>query len=121
MSDVIDTYKIQFLRREIHGRFWNIMTSSSEVLDQLIDGYPTPYLINEFLIQEINNVLDGIIVSETIISETMVSAVITPQNTNLYQDPHYDPTSNPDFNLPTIDLHAIAHAWLQFVFSNPTS
>jgi len=119
MSNIIETYKIQFLRREIIGKFHNIMNSVSSVLDQLMEGYLTPDLINQFLIGEINKVLSGVLLSETIISETMVAAVIEQHDTNLYQDVHYNPTSSPDFSLPTADFIAITQAWFQFVISNP--
>ena len=119
MSNVIDTYKIKFVTRNFNGSLWNVTNSTNAVLSQLIGDYKTPDEVNNFLISEINNVLNGSIASETIISESMISANLSLQTTGLYQDPDYDPSSSADFELPTSDLLLIAKAWLNYITLNP--
>src|SRR5476651_2451287 len=108
MSNILIAYNIQFFRRNILGNFRNIMISINPLLDQFITDYKTPDEINEFLIAEINSILNGTVASETIISESIVSANISISNTGLHQDPDYDHSSNPDYELPTIQLLEIS-------------
>lgn len=118
MDTILETYKVQFLKRVINKRTLKLIYSINDVLDQCISDYKTADEVNNFLISEINKVLNGVSSSETIISESMVSVVISSDISKFYQDPNYSPTSSPDYSIPTQDLKVIVEAWLSYLQSN---
>lgn len=119
MSTTIETYQIRFVTRFIQNGYKEQMYSINHVLSQFVNDYKTIDEVNDFLISEIDNVIDGISASETIVSESMVSAEITSSVTNLFQDPDATPTDPPDISLPTSDLKEIAEAWLNYLTQSP--
>ncbi|MBS1520284.1 MAG: hypothetical protein JST50_04770 [Bacteroidetes bacterium] len=118
MSTILETYKVQFSKRIINKRTLKLIYSINDVLDQCIADYKTVDEVNNFLIAEINKVLNGVSSSETIISESMVSVVISSDTTKFYQDPNYSPTASPDYSIPTQDFKVIAQAWLSYLQNN---
>ncbi|MDN5288988.1 MAG: hypothetical protein JWR38_5262 [Mucilaginibacter sp.] len=118
MSTVIDIYKIQFVKKFLINEYIKTISSPNSVLDQFITDYRTPNNVNNFLLSEINNVLNGISSAETLISESMISVIVSSNISKFYQDPDYSVTDNPDYSMPTQDLKEIAEAWMSYLASN---
>lgn len=118
MESILEKYKIKFLERIIFDRPHKLIYSINDVFDQCISDYKTVEEVNNFLISEIDKVLNGISSEETIISESCVSVEISNDISKFYQEIHYLPGSPPDFLIPTQDFRKIAELWLHYLRSS---
>lgn len=119
MSLVIEMYQIQFVTKFIQGEYEEQIYSNNDVLSQFVNDYNADYLINDYLLSPINEVLNGTVSERTIVSESCVFAKMTSNVTKLFRQRYYKPTDPPNFSLPTSDLKEIAEAWLNYITESP--
>lgn len=119
MSTILETYKIQFVTRFIQDDYEDQFYSINSVLSQFVNGYTDVDEVSIFLLSKINDVLNGIVSQILMKSETMVTAKISNNMTELFWDSHSSSTDPPDYSLSTSDLKEIAEAWLNYLTQSP--
>ena len=115
MENVVEIYKISFFKKSINGRLLELMSSTSEVLDQFITDYDTADLVDRFVISYIDSVQSGQTPENIIISESMVAVRITNSSSAFFTDPGYQHDSPPALVIPTDHLRQIALLWRDFL------
>ncbi|WP_183579900.1 methylmalonyl-CoA epimerase [Mucilaginibacter sp. X5P1] len=118
--DVLDKYRIKFFKQLLFDKYFDSMDSVSEVLNQFLMDYMQPPLVNEFIIEYIDSVLNGSLLKETMVSESVVSVEISIDTSKFYQEKNYSDTDTPNFIIPTQDLKKIAEAWRDYLQRSQT-
>jgi len=116
--NVLDKYRITFFKKMIGNRYYNCMNSVNETLNTFLTDYDAPTLVKEFIIDYIDKVFTGFALSESLVAQCMISAVIKNDNTMFFTDPDYLYTDKPDFSIPTQDFKKIAELWMEYLQEN---
>jgi hypothetical protein len=56
--------------------------------------------------------------TKILISESMISVVVSSDISKFYQDPNYSITESSDYSIPTQDLKEIVEVWMNYLASN---
>ena len=121
MSTTLETYKIQFVTKFIQGGYEDQFYSINSVFSQFVNGYTDTDEVSIFLLSAINDVVTGVVPQILMKSETMVTAKISNDNTELFWLSHSASVDPPDYSLPTNDLQEIAEAWLDYLQKSITN
>jgi len=111
---VLDKYKVSFLTKRLNGKLVKDMASLNECFDQFITDYRGR---NEAITLQnaVLKVISGAEEKAIGISPTLLTAEITLEATNIYEDPEYDSSSIPSFSIPTTDFKSILEAWIEYL------
>jgi hypothetical protein len=117
MNEALEKYNVLFYKEMRHNRYVPIISSVNEILNMFFLDYYQAYLAQDFIIFEIDNVINGVVHETTIVSESVISIKIARDISEIYG---WDdsPTALPVFVLPTQDFKEIAISWMNYLQIN---
>jgi hypothetical protein len=116
MGEVLEKYDVKFYEELVLDEYEPMMSSIDAILSWFISDFSDSDNVNEFIIDRIDNVLDGTDLERTAATQCMVYLKITIDTCTIYQN--YINDAYPSFTLPTKDFREIALSWRHYLQVN---